>query len=261
MEAFFPGPWGYAVLFCAGVLVAFINSVSGGGSILSLPLLIFMGLPAATANGTNRLGILLGSIASLLAFRSQGIFLPRQALQVGWPAAIASLAGSLIAVRLSDRVFDPILAGVIIFVVISIIRSSGNGAARAGTPELRNDWLAWIAYAAIGFYGGFIQAGSGLVMMAVFKRMGNLDIFQINALKVSNTVIFIAVSLATFAAAGRIEWPMAAALAAGNLTGGWIGSLWQLRLGEAWVKRFLLWTGLAIAGKLLWSTWVAWGKG
>ncbi len=255
------GMWVYPALFLVGVAVSFINSVSGGGSILSLSLLIFMGLPAATANGTNRLGILLGSLASLLAFRSQGIFLPRLAMQVGWPAAIGSLAGSLLAVRISDRLFNPILAAVILLVVFSTLRGAGRGHADGETPRLRKDWIALILFAAIGFYGGFIQAGSGLIMMAAFSRLGNLDVFRINALKVSNTLIFIAVSLATFAAAGRIDWPLAAVLAAGNLTGGWAGSLWQIRKGEVWVNRFLLWSGLAMAGKLLWSTWAAWSRG
>jgi uncharacterized membrane protein YfcA len=248
-------------LFAVGIAVSFTNSVSGGGSILSLPLLIFMGLPAATANGTNRLGILLGSAASLLTFRKQGIFLPRQAWQVGWPAAIGSLAGSLIAVRISNRVFNPILAGVILFVVIMTFRGRRASGRGGEAPVLRNDWIALLAYAAIGFYGGFIQAGSGLIMMYAYGRLGNLDIFRINALKVSNTVIFITVSLAAFAAAGRIDWPLAAALAAGNLAGGWMGSLWQLKMGEAWVNRFLLVSGVGMAGKLLWDTWAAWGRG
>jgi uncharacterized membrane protein YfcA len=242
------------------VAVSFINSVSGGGSILSLPLLIFLGLPAAAANGTNRLGVLLGSGASLLAFRSKGIYVPRLAFQVGWPAAIGSLAGSLIAVRLPDRIFAPILAGVILFVVIMTFRGRGADSRPGETPRLRNDWVALAAYTGIGFYGGFIQAGSGLIMMYVYGRMGNLDLIRINALKVSNTVIFISVSLAAFAFAGAIDWPMAAALAAGNLTGGWMGSLWQIHKGEAWVNRFLLVTGIAMAGALLWKTWTGWGR-
>ncbi len=255
MGAEFLGPWAFPALFAVGVVVAFINSVSGGGSILSLPMLIFMGLPASTANGTNRLGILLGSTSSLLAFRSQGIFVPRLAWQVGWPAAIGSLGGSLIAVGLPDRVFNPVLACVILFVVFMTLRGQGARTVDGEMPRMRNDWIALFTYAAIGLYGGFIQAGSGLIMMYAYGRLGNLDIFRINALKVSNTVLFITVSLIAFAAAGRIDWPMAAALAAGNLTGGWIGSVWQVRKGEAWVNRFLLCTGLAMAGKLLWSTW------
>jgi uncharacterized membrane protein YfcA len=241
-----------------GVAVSFINSVSGGGSILSLPLLMFMGLPAATANGTNRLGILLGSGASLLAFRSQGIFVPRLAWQVGWPAAIGSLAGSLIALRLPNKVFAPILAAVILFVVIMTFRGARGRAHQGGALAMRNDWIALLAYAGIGLYGGFIQAGSGLIMMYAYGRLGNLGVFHINALKVSNTVLFITVSLIAFAAAGRIDWPMAAALAAGNLTGGWMGSIWQVKRGEAWVNRFLLITGIGMAAKLLWDTFEAW---
>jgi uncharacterized protein len=254
------GVWTYPVLFLAGVAVAFINSVSGGGSILSLPLLIFLGLPSATANGTNRLGILLGSLSALFAFRSQGIFMPRLAFRVGWPAMLGALAGSLFAVRLPDRIFNPILAAVVLFVVAMTMRGHRPNPGSGLAPELRGDAWAMLAYLGIGFYGGFIQAGSGLIMIYAFTRLGNLDIFGANALKVSNTVLFIAVSLAAFAATGHIDWPMAAALAAGNLAGGWLGSVTQLKRGEGWVNRFVLWSGLAVAAKLLWDTWRAWDR-
>ena len=249
-----PAGWQYPVLFAAGILVSFINSISGGGSVLSLPLLIFMGLPSATANGTNRLGVLAGALSSLAAFRSLGHFLPRLAWQVGWPAALGSLAGSLAAVRLPDRVFKPILALIIIFVVIMSVRSQASNGQSAESLKLRGDWLARLAYLGIGLYGGFIQAGSGFLMIAAFRRLGNLDAFQVNALKVFNTVIFISVSLLVFAAAGRVDWGMAAALAAGNGLGGWAGSHWQVKKGREWVDRFILVTGLAMAGKLLWDT-------
>ena len=250
---------GYAALFIVGVTVSFINSISGGGSVLSLPLLIFLGLPSAEANGTNRIGVLLGSIGSLAGFRSKGIFLPRLTWQVGWPGTIGAVAGSLLAVRLPDRIFNPILAAVIVFVVIMTLR--GHQVAAAGeTLKLRGDWLAFVAYVAIGFYGGFIQAGSGLLMIFVFSRLGNLDIFRINTLKVSNTILFISVSLITFAMAGKINWRMALVLGAGNLVGGWVGSRWQIHKGEVWVNRFLLVSGLAIAAKLLGDTWVVWAQ-
>ena len=252
------GAWIYPLLFVAGIVVSFVNSISGGGSILSIPLLIFLGLPAATANGTNRIGILLGSLSSLFAFRSRGIFLPRLAWRVGWPAVIGSFAGSLLAVGLSDRVFKPILAVVILFVVVMTLRGHKANPALGQEPTLRGDLPAFLAYLGIGFYGGFIQAGSGLIMIYAFTTLGNLDIIRANALKVANTIIFIAVSLVTFAAAGRIDWPMAAALAAGNLVGGWAGSHWQVKQGEAWVNRFLLWSGAGVAAKLLWDAWRAW---
>lgn len=260
MEAALLGYWTYPILFAVGVAVAFVNSVSGGGSALSLPVLIFLGLPSATANGTNRLGILLGSLSSLFAFRTQGIFLPRLAFQVGWPATIGSLAGSLLAVQVPDRIFNPILAGIILFVAVMTIKGHRPNPSLNHEPALRGGLIAFAAYLGIGFYGGFIQAGTGLIMMYAFTRLGNLDIFQVNALKVATTVLFISISLLTFAVAGRIHWPMAASLAAGNLSGGWLGAHWQVRKGEAWVNRFLLWTAVALATKLIWDTAASWTR-
>lgn len=249
-----PALWTYPVLFVAGIAVAVINSVSGGGSALSLPLLILLGLPSAVANGTNRIGILAGSLGSLAAFRNLGHFHPRLAWQAGWPAALGAVAGSLLAVRLPDRIFNPILAAVIVFVAVMAFRKPPPAPGREDAPRLRNGIVPFLVYLGIGFYGGLIQAGSGLIMIYAFGRLSNLDIFRINSLKVFNTLIFISVSLATFIWAGKVHWGMAAVLAAGNLVGGWLGSHWQVRQGEAWVNRFVLWTGLLMAAKLLYDT-------
>lgn len=249
-----PALWTYPVLFAAGIAVSVINSVSGGGSALSMPLLILLGLPSAVANGTNRIGVLAGSLGSLAAFRNLGHFHPRLAWQAGWPAALGAAAGSLLAVRLPDRVFNPILAAVIVFVAVMAFRKPARAGGREGPPRLRAGFLPFLVYLGIGFYGGLIQAGSGLIMIYAFGRLSNLDIFQINSLKVFCTLIFIAVSLVTFVLAGKVHWGMAAVLAAGNVVGGWLGSHWQVRQGEAWVNRFVLWTGLLMAAKLLYDT-------
>ncbi|HLP40923.1 MAG TPA: sulfite exporter TauE/SafE family protein [Fibrobacteria bacterium] len=246
--------WTYPLLFAAGVVVSVINSVSGGGSILSLPLLIFLGLPSAAANGTNRIGALAGSLGSLAAFRRLGHFHPRLAWQVGWPASLGSLVGSLLAVRLPDRIFNPVLAAVILFVAVMSFRKRPAAGQAREPASVRSGAVAFLIYAGIGFYGGFIQAGSGLLMIYAFGRLGNLDIFQINSLKMFNTFLFISVSILVFAAAGRIHWGMAVALAAGNVVGGWMGSHLQVRRGEAWVNRFVLATGILMAARLVWTT-------
>lgn len=251
---------GYFLLFIVGCFVSFVNSISGGGSILSLPILIFMGLPSAVANGTNRLGVLMGSLGSLVGFRSKGIFLPRLAWQVGWPAALGSVFGSLIAIKLPDKIFNPILGVVIVFVVVMTLRNDSHIQKSDQPPAMKNHFLAKMAYVGIGFYGGFLQAGSGLIMIYVFGLLGNLDLFRINALKVFNTVLFISVSLVTFIWAGKINWPMALALGVGNWVGGWAGSHWQIKYGEIWVKRFVVMSGFMIALKLLWDTCTSWNK-
>jgi uncharacterized membrane protein YfcA len=248
------GYWTYPLLFGVGLAVSAVNSVSGGGSTLSLPVLILLGLPSAVANGTNRIGVLAGAMGSLTAFKSLGHFHPRLAWQVGWPACLGALTGSLLAVRLPDRIFNPVLAAVMIFVSVMAFRKRPPLPGRDGDAAMRSGPLPFLAFLGIGFYGGFIQAGSGLIMIYAFGRLSNLNIFQINSLKVFNTVLFISVSLVTFIAAGKVDWPMAAALGAGNLAGGWLGSHWQVRKGERWVNRFVLVTGVVLSAKLLWDT-------
>ena len=250
-----------AILILVGFVVSFVNSISGGGSVLSLPILIFMGMPSAVANGTNRIGVLAGSIGSLIGFKSKGIFLPKLAFEVGWPAVIGSILGSTLAIKLPDRIFNPILSAVIVFVVIMTIKNTKTTQFKGTVPEIQKSWVAKLAFAGIGFYGGFLQAGSGLIMIYVFGLFSNLDLFRINALKVFNTVLFISVSLVAFIWAGKINWPLAVALGIGNALGGWVGSHWQLKYGEIWVKRFVVISGLGIAVKLLWDTITTWSHG
>lgn len=250
-----------AILLLVGFVVSFVNSISGGGSVLSLPILIFMGMPSAVANGTNRIGVLAGSLGSLIGFKSKGIFLPKLAFEVGWPGVIGSILGSTLAVKLPDKIFNPILSVVIVFVVVMTVKNINSNRINDGTPEIQKSWYAKLAFAAIGFYGGFLQAGSGLIMIYVFGLFSNLDLFRINALKVFNTVLFISVSLFAFIWFGKVNWPMALALGIGNALGGWVGSHWQLKYGEIWVKRFVFVSGIAIAIKLLWDTVSTWSHG
>jgi uncharacterized protein len=246
----------YAVLVVVGSIVSFVNSIAGGGSVISLPLLMMFGLTGAEANGTNRLGVLLGSAGSLHGFhRSRQ--LPLQLLpKVAVPGVMGSVIGTLCAIGMPDRIFKPVLAVIILWVTFLTLRHSMTRSAHAAddsmsNPMLRGGPLAFAAFTAVGFYGGFIQAGSGLIMIYLYSRFSNLDLIRINALKVANTFIFIGVSLALFAVMGKVHWGYAGALAAGNYVGGYAGSVFQMRQGEAWVRRFLAVTGLVLAGKLL----------
>ncbi len=244
----------YFLLVGAGLVVSFVNSVSGGGSILSLPLLMGLGLSSAVANGTNRLGIWMGSLGSISGFRKKGLSYPRMTLQVGLPGLLGAAAGSLLGVSLPDVFFKPILAVVILFVAFETIRPRRKGIedkSNASELHLRSGVLPFLAYVGIGFYGGLIQAGSGLVMMYVFSRLGNLNLIQINVLKVSNTLLFISLSLLIYGLFGKVQWDLAAALALGNALGGFAGSVFQVRKGESFVRWFVAISGLVLAVKLI----------
>lgn len=249
----------YIALIAIGAMVAFVNSLAGGGSVISLPFLMLFGLSGAEANGTNRLGILLGSAGAVHGFH-RAKQMPYALLpKVAVPGILGSIFGTWCAIAMPDRLFKPILAGIILWVTFltlrhSLKRESHTGERVSQPPTLQGGLIAFVAFAAVGFYGGFIQAGSGLIMIYLYSRFSNLDLIRINALKVANTFLFIAISLALFAAMGKVHWGYAGALAVGNYAGGYAGSLFQMRKGEMWVRRFLVVAGLLLAAHLLYDS-------
>ncbi len=254
MTAFWQHPPAcYVLLLLTGCAVSIVNSISGGGSVLVLPLLLWLGLPAAVANGTNRLGVWMGSLGSTAGFWRRGMVYPGLSLRIGIPGFLGAAAGSYLGVVLPDRAFKPVLAAVILFVVIQTVKPRRQGA-RIATEEaltLRSGFWPFLFYAGIGLYSGFIQAGVGLIMLYVFSRMGNLNLLQSNSLKVLNVFILTTLSLVIYGAFGKIRWDLAAALAAGTGVGGFMGSQLQIRRGENFVRIFLLVTGILLAIKLL----------
>lgn len=241
------------VLALAGTIVSCINSVAGGGSVLSLPLMMWLGLPAAEANGSNRLGVWFGSLGSTLAFRRGGLWQPGLLVRTAVPGLAGSMLGALTGVFLPDAWFRSVLAVVIVWIVFETVRPRPAGPRAEGPATLRSGMWPFLAYAGIGFYGGFLQAGVGLLMMYGFSRLGNLNLLQVNALKVANNLVFASLSIAVFAAFGKIRWDWALAFAAGNFLGGFAGSVLQLRRGEGFIRGFVAVTGLAVAARLLWE--------
>ncbi len=247
--------WSFPALILVGVAVSFINAIAGGGGILSFSIMLFLGMPASLANGSNRLGILLGSAGSTYTFHRQGNMQWRLGLRAAIPAALGSMLGAWLAVKLPERLFNPILAMIIISVVIATVKRQTKMKVKSEIekPYLSNSFLALMAYAAVGFYGGFLQIGIGFIMMYVFGQFGRLNIFQINAIKAFTAFLYSLAAILFFAAASKINWPVAVLLAVGNLFGGILGSHWQVKKGEKWVNRFLIIMGLVSASKLIWD--------
>lgn len=257
------GPLTYLLLFAAGVLAGTLNVLAGGGSFITLPLLIFLGLPATVANGTNRIAILVQNAGAVWNFDRHGVvdwsWLRRAAL----PALAGAGLGTWAAVRIPDASFQRILATLmVVFAVVMLVdplRSRlgrGGGAAEPkddseSAPVLSGAALS-AAFFVAGAYGGFVQAGVGFFILALAMLAG-LDLVRGNALKVLVVLVYTPLALALFAAAGKIDWGMGVALAGGNLLGGLLGSHLTVLKGHAWVKRVVVVMVLVFAVKL----WVA----
>ena len=239
--------WWEAVLLVVGGLGAgIVNAVAGGGSMLTVPLLVLAGVPGNSANGSNRVGILTGNIAAAAQFRRLGVGGLQHASVVVVPALAGALVGSLGISRLTDDTFETVFGLLMIPLVILTINK----------PKVRTEGEAWsrvttsAVFFAVGIYGGAVQAGVGLVMLAALSRAG-FDLVTANNIKVLVNLAVTAVALPVFMWQGQIEWVPALLLAAGLTAGGWVGARLGVHKGEEWIRRVMVLAAIALALKLI----------
>ncbi len=219
----------YLLLFGVGCVAGTVNVLAGGGSFLTLPVLLFLGLPAPLANGTNRLAILAQNAGAVWSFRRQGFFDKGALVWAALPATVGAIIGAWLALDIGEVAFRRLLA--VLMVVLSAI-SLWSPRLRAGSRRPR--W-APLAFFAVGVYGGFIQAGVGFLVLAVTTAAG-LDLVRGNAVKVLSVLCWTAAALAVFAANGSVDWRLGVALAAGMLVGGISGARLTVLKGHRWLK-------------------------
>lgn len=257
-------PLTYLVLFGAGLVAGTINVLAGGGSFLTLPLLIFLGLPATVANGTNRIAILVQNVGAVWSFNRHGVMDWSWVRKAAVPALLGAGVGTWAAVRIGDASFQRILATLMVAFAVVILLDPLRNRLRRGGPAAPEDPAAGTglpprprlsgpafsaAFFAVGMYGGFVQAGVGFFILALAMLAG-FDLVKGNALKVLVVLVFTPLALVLFASAGKVDWGMGAVLAGGNLLGGLMGTHLTVLKGHAWVKRVVVVMVLVFAAKL-----------
>jgi len=240
------------LLFLAGLVAGVLNVIAGGGSMLTLPVMIFLGLPPTVANGTNRVAILIQNVGASWSFHRRKLISREWVLLAVPPALVGVVVGTLGAVRIGDLAFQRILA-------VILVGAAAWTVWRPSMPPEEGDTLPpkgrrGLAFAAwfflVGVYGGFIQAGVGFIILAVISA-GGLDLIRGNALKVTLVLAFTPLALAIFAWSGKVDWGMGLALAAGNLLGALMGVRLQILKGHKWVRNVVTVTIVLFAARLL----------
>ena len=246
-----PYIWQIPALVLVGVVAGFLNILAGGGSLLTLPLLIFFGLPAATANGTNRVAIFCQNIFAITGFKKKGVFPIRLALFCTPPALLGSYLGATLAISIDEMLFRRLLAlvmiGVLIFMAIDPMKRFR--CEEIPLTPLRLVILV-VSFFGVGVYGGFVQAGVGFLIITALLVHG-LDLVRINAVKVLVIFAFTVVALGVFIVHGQVDYVLGLSLAVGNSAGGWIGTHVAVSKGHEWIKRFVIITVLIFALRLL----------
>lgn len=248
------GPLDHLILFAVGAVAAALNVLAGGGSFLTLPVLILLGLPPTVANGTNRIAILAQNVTAVAGFQRHRLIDRDTAVRAALPAMAGVGLGTWAAIEVGDEAFRRALA--IIMVVVSLWtlwdpsgRRTGEAVRADGRPRHRSPGFG-LAFFGVGLYGGFVQAGVGFLMLAATTWAG-LDLVRGNALKVLVALCFTPLALALFAAGGKVEWVWGLALAAGHVAGALVGVRLTVLKGHAWLKRVVTAAVIAFA-VLLW---------
>jgi uncharacterized membrane protein YfcA len=219
----------------AGFVASALNVIAGGGSFLTLPLLIFFGLPAVEANATNRLGVLVQNIGGVWGFHRHRVLDWRWAIRASVPALAGAAFGTWLALQIGDREFRRILATLMVVVTLWTLLDRGGRLAAALGRLRQKDVVLGVGFALAGFYAGFIQAGVGFIILAIVTVAG-LDLVRGNAVKVFIILVTTALSLALFAWEGKVAWVAGTALAVGSLAGSLLGVRLTVLKGHAWVR-------------------------
>lgn len=235
------------LLLGGGLTAGVVNTLAGGGSLLTVPLLVFAGLPGNVANGSNRVGILVSNATAIAEFRRLGIWRLSQALPVLFPVAVGSIAGALLVGRLADETFERVFGVIMVPLLLLSLRpprfhsSREQGWSKAFTV---------FVFLAVGLYGGAFQAGIGLLLMVALSRSG-MDLVVANSVKVIVILVVTALALPVFVVGGRVDWGPALVLASGFAVGGALGARLTVTGGPRLIRPVMVVAVLAFAGRLL----------
>ncbi|MDR5876359.1 sulfite exporter TauE/SafE family protein [Halomonas sp. CUBES01] len=243
--------WEAAALVGIGTIAGFINVLSAGGSMLALPLLMFLGLPTQEANGTNRVAIVLQSVSAIGNFRRAGASHLGLSLRLSVPAVVGSLVGAWLALQVSDALFEAILIAVMAGSAVLMLLPQP----KLDTRPLTADRLTPVIYLAmfvIGIYGGFIQVGVGVLFIIVLYRLLKIDLAQVNVFKVLIILVYSLPALALFMWFDQVRWHYGLLLALGSMTGAWLAVKVNMSpRGAMWIKYLTLAMIAAILLRLL----------
>lgn len=209
------------LLVTAGFLAGFINTIAGGGSMLTLPAFMILGLPADIANGTNRVGILLQSIAGARGFHKKGKLAPSTIVPTLVPTLIGALFGSLMASYLPVVWLKPALLVTMLGMAALMLVNPSVVAPPEGTPAytLKERPLAAVGLFIAGVYGGFVQAGVGFIIIAAVAGGLRYDLVRTNALKMAITAALTVIALSVFIVRDQVMWIPGLVMAVGTVAG------------------------------------------
>lgn len=247
---------GYVVVFVAAFVAGAINSVAGGGTLLTFPALIWIGLPSVIANATSTVAVWPGSLGGMWGYRRDLRGLPAATYALIVPSLIGGLIGAVLLRMTPTDVFDRLIPLLILFATLLFMLQEPVQRAIRTTGKAHAGSKGWVIGAAlfqflVSLYGGYFGAGIGILMLAAFGIMGFTDIHQMNGLKAFLAICINGIAALCFIWMGMVSWPEALVMAVGAIVGGVWGAGMARRIGQKGVRRIVIAVGFIMAFSLL----------
>jgi uncharacterized membrane protein YfcA len=223
-----------------GLVAGFINTLAGSGSLVTLPMLILLGLPANVANGTNRVGVLVQGLVSVATFKRRGALEAGGSLRLLLPAIVGAAAGAELAVDLKEVVLRRVI-GALKLVMLGVLLWRPQRFIESHAREKpASIWIVAPLFFLVGLYGGFIQAGVGILLLAALVLAAGQDLVRSNAVKNLIVLVFTLPALLVFVVNNQVDWVLGALLAVGNAVGAWAGAHLAVAKGAKFVRWVLI---------------------
>jgi uncharacterized membrane protein YfcA len=251
-----PFPW--IVMFCAAFAAGAINSIAGGGTLLTFPVLIWLGLDPKVANGTSTVALWPGLFGGLYGYRKELENSSTILLRLGLTSIVGGALGAWLLILTPSPVFASLVPFLILFAtVLFMSQSTINKRLRLGSLEENPTGGWWIGAMVFQFfsamYGGYFGAGNGILMLAGMGLLGLTSLNRANGIKNFLGICINSVAVLSFALAGLVVWPDALAMAVGALAGGYFGASMAVRIGQVWVRRGIVIIGFVIFVVMIWK--------
>jgi uncharacterized membrane protein YfcA len=246
------------LLFGAALIAGALNSIAGGGSFLSFPVLLFLGIPSVNANATNTVALWPGTLASTGAYRkSLSLELLRRILPLAMSTLLGSLAGAWLLLHTRQRTFDKLvpwllLAGTLLFSARGLVTRWASRSHESDRPSGATVTWITLAQGALGIYIGYFGAGVGIVMMPLLVMMGIDNIHSMSGVRTLVVTCGNAVAITVFIAAHAVLWPIVLVMTVGAIAGGYAGAYLAQKLQPKTVGYLVIAIGFSMSAYFFW---------
>jgi hypothetical protein len=231
----------YLLIIGAGLVAGFINTIAGSGSLLTLPLLMFIGLPPHVANGTNRIGIMLQSLVGTLGFRKEAALNRNTGIALGIPSVAGSIAGAVLALSLDAKAMERVIGILLLFMFFLVLFKPEVWLKNRKENSIQGfSVINFLIFFAIGVYGGFVQAGVGFFLLGGLVLGAGMNLVKANAIKNFLVFLYTPFALAIYIIWNQVDYKAGLILSVGSIIGAWLGTKSAISWGPVFVRYVLL---------------------